>query len=88
MGEPPEVEVRPGTAVAIATGAPLPPGADAVVKIEHTQAPPPSCSRSCAPPRRAREWSAPTRTPPRAPSWCRPGARCAPRTSECSPPPD
>ena len=38
MGEPPEVEVRPGTAVAIATGAPVPPGADAVVKIEHTQA--------------------------------------------------
>jgi molybdopterin molybdotransferase len=38
MGEPPEVEVRPGTAVAIATGAPLPQGADAVVKVEHTQA--------------------------------------------------
>ncbi len=38
MGAPPEVEVRPGTAVAIATGAPLPPGADAVVKVEHTQA--------------------------------------------------
>jgi molybdopterin molybdotransferase len=38
MGEAPEVEVRPGTAVAIATGAPLPPGADAVVKVEHTQA--------------------------------------------------
>ena len=38
MGEPPEVEVRPGAAVAIATGAPLPPGADAVVKVEHTQA--------------------------------------------------
>jgi molybdopterin molybdotransferase len=38
MGEPPEVEVQPGTAVAIATGAPLPPGADAVVKVEHTQA--------------------------------------------------
>ena len=38
MGRPPEVEVRAGTAVAIATGAPLPPGADAVVKIEHTQA--------------------------------------------------
>jgi molybdopterin molybdotransferase len=37
MGRPPEVEVRPGTAVAIATGAPLPPGADAVLKIEHTQ---------------------------------------------------
>ena len=38
MGEPPEVEVGPGAAVAIATGAPLPPGADAVVKVEHTQA--------------------------------------------------
>jgi molybdopterin molybdotransferase len=38
MGEQPEVEVRPGAAVAIATGAPLPPGADAVVKVEHTQA--------------------------------------------------
>jgi molybdopterin molybdotransferase len=38
MGEPPAVEVRPGSAVAIATGAPLPPGADAVVKVEHTQA--------------------------------------------------
>jgi molybdopterin molybdotransferase len=38
MGQPPEVEVRPGTAVAIATGAPLPTGADAVVKVEHTQA--------------------------------------------------
>ena len=38
MGRPPETEVRPGTAVAIATGGPLPPGADAVLKIEHTQA--------------------------------------------------
>jgi molybdopterin molybdotransferase len=38
MGHPPETEVRPGAAVAIATGAPLPPGADAVLKIEHTQA--------------------------------------------------
>lgn len=38
MGRPPEVEVRPGGAVAIATGAPLPPGSDAVVKVEHTQA--------------------------------------------------
>ncbi len=37
MGRPPETEVRPGTAVAIATGAPLPPGADAVLKVEHTQ---------------------------------------------------
>ena len=37
MGRAPEVNVRPGTAVAIATGAPLPPGADAVLKIEHTQ---------------------------------------------------
>jgi molybdopterin molybdotransferase len=38
MGEAPELEVQPGSAVAIATGAPLPPGADAVVKVEHTQA--------------------------------------------------
>jgi molybdopterin molybdotransferase len=38
MGRPPEREVRPGSAVSIATGAPLPPGADAVLKIEHTQA--------------------------------------------------
>jgi molybdopterin molybdotransferase len=37
MGHPPEVEVRPGTTVAIATGAPLPSGADAVLKVEHTQ---------------------------------------------------
>ena len=37
MGRPPEVDVRPGTAVAIATGAPLPPGADAVLMVEHTQ---------------------------------------------------
>jgi molybdopterin molybdotransferase len=38
MGRPPEIEVLPGTAAAIATGAPLPPGADAVLKVEHTQA--------------------------------------------------
>jgi molybdopterin molybdotransferase len=37
MGRPPSVEVRPGTAAAIATGAPLPPGADAVLMVEHTQ---------------------------------------------------
>jgi molybdopterin molybdotransferase len=37
MGRPPEVEVSPGTAVAIATGAPLPSGADAVLMVEHTQ---------------------------------------------------
>ena len=37
MGRPPEAQVRPGSAVAIATGAPLPPGADAVVMVEHTQ---------------------------------------------------
>jgi len=38
MGRPPELEMRPGNAVAIATGAPLPIGADAVVMVEHTQA--------------------------------------------------
>ena len=38
MGRPPQVEARPGTAVAIATGAPLAPGSDAVLMVEHTQA--------------------------------------------------
>jgi molybdopterin molybdotransferase len=37
MGRPPEAELRQGAVIAIATGAPLPPGADAVVKVEHTQ---------------------------------------------------
>ena len=37
MGRPPQVEARPGTAVAIATGAPLAPGSDAVLMVEHTQ---------------------------------------------------
>jgi molybdopterin molybdotransferase len=37
MGHPPDAALRPGAAIAIATGAPLPPGADAVVKVEHTQ---------------------------------------------------
>jgi molybdopterin molybdotransferase len=37
MGRPPDVELRPGTAVAIATGAPLPPGSDAVLMVEHSQ---------------------------------------------------
>jgi molybdopterin molybdotransferase len=37
MGRPPELEVRAGAAVSIATGAPLPPGADAVLMVEHTQ---------------------------------------------------
>jgi molybdopterin molybdotransferase len=37
MGRPPDATLRPGAAIAIATGAPLPPGADAVVKVEHTQ---------------------------------------------------
>jgi len=36
-GHVPEVEVEPGTAVRIMTGAPLPPGADAVVKVEDTR---------------------------------------------------
>ncbi len=35
-GRPPEVEVSPGTAARIATGAPMPPGADAVVMVEYT----------------------------------------------------
>ncbi len=35
-GEAPRAEVGPGQAVRIMTGAPLPPGADAVVMVEHT----------------------------------------------------
>ena len=35
-GQAPDVEVRRGTAVRIATGAPVPPGADAVVPVELT----------------------------------------------------
>jgi molybdopterin molybdotransferase len=35
-GRPPEMEVRRGTAARIATGAPVPPGADAVVPVEAT----------------------------------------------------
>ena len=35
-GAAPDREVRPGHAVRIATGAPVPPGADAVVPVEHT----------------------------------------------------
>jgi molybdopterin molybdotransferase len=38
MGRPPEIDLSPGGAVAIATGAPLPKSADAVVMVEHTQA--------------------------------------------------
>jgi len=37
MGAPSPVDVTPGGAVAIPTGAALPPGADAVVMVEHTQ---------------------------------------------------
>jgi putative molybdopterin biosynthesis protein len=36
-GHAPKVEVRPGTATAIATGGVIPRGADAVVMIEHTE---------------------------------------------------
>ena len=35
-GQPPESEVLRGTAVRIATGAPVPPGADAVIPVEQT----------------------------------------------------
>ena len=37
-GHEPTVPVEPGTAVRVLTGAMLPPGADAVVKVEHTDA--------------------------------------------------
>jgi len=35
-GEEPSTAVEPGTAVRIMTGAPLPPGADTVIRVEHT----------------------------------------------------
>ena len=38
MGESPEIAVGPGEAAQIATGGMLPPGADSVVMIEHTEA--------------------------------------------------
>jgi len=41
MGRPPEGEVGPGAAMAIPTGGLLPPGADAVVMVEHTTEPMP-----------------------------------------------
>jgi len=39
-GRPPDQEVAPGTAIRIMTGAMMPPGADAVVPVEDTDAPP------------------------------------------------
>lgn len=36
-GDPGDIEVKPGTAVRIMTGAPLPSGADAVVQVEETE---------------------------------------------------
>jgi molybdopterin molybdotransferase len=39
MGRPSSVDVAPGSAVAVPTGAVLPQGADAVVMVEHTQQP-------------------------------------------------
>ena len=36
-GDPGDVEVKPGTAVRIMTGAPLPPSADAVIPVEETE---------------------------------------------------
>ena len=37
-GQPPDISVGPGEAVRIMTGAPVPPGADSVVRVEHTDA--------------------------------------------------
>ena len=37
-GQPPSVSVGPGEAVRIMTGAPVPPGADSVIRVEHTDA--------------------------------------------------
>ncbi|HEX2025622.1 MAG TPA: gephyrin-like molybdotransferase Glp, partial [Actinomycetota bacterium] len=35
MGRPPDVDVKPGGAVAVPTGGAVPPGADAIVPVEH-----------------------------------------------------
>lgn len=37
VGEPPKIEIRKNQSVEIVTGAPIPPGADAVVMVENTQ---------------------------------------------------
>jgi molybdenum cofactor synthesis domain-containing protein len=37
VGEAPKVKVKKGTVAEIVTGAPIPPGADAVVMVEHTE---------------------------------------------------
>jgi len=37
VGKPPQVKINPGECVEIATGAPIPPGADAVVMVEYTK---------------------------------------------------
>jgi len=37
MGQPAQQELRPGTAIRVATGGMIPPGADAVVMIEYTE---------------------------------------------------
>ena len=84
MGSAPDVEVAPGGAVVIPTGGVLPPGADAVVMVEHTQEAMPGTIEVVRPAAPATASCAPTRTPPRAPSSCPPAVRCARRTSACS----
>ena len=74
--------------MAIATGAPLPPGADSVLKVEYTQSPTPELIEVLRPATpgegmvRADEDAAP------GTELARPAAHCARRTWACSPPPD
>ena len=87
MGRAPEVAVAPGIAVAMPTGGVIPEGADAVVMVEHTQEAMPGTIEVVRPGRAGDgPRCAPTRTRARAPSSCPPAARCARRTSGCSPP--
>jgi molybdopterin molybdotransferase len=51
MGRVPDAEVGPGTAITIPTGGLIPPGADAVVMVEHTTEPMPGHVELAARPR-------------------------------------
>jgi molybdopterin molybdotransferase len=58
-GSAPAIELRPGTAQRIFTGAPIPPGADAVVPVEDTDAPPGSRDGGATLPSRVAIFAAP-----------------------------
>ena len=70
-GVAPRLPVAPGTATPIATGGPIPRGADAVVMIEHTEPGPRAGGFGCAARRRlANSSPLPVRTSPAARPSC------------------